>query len=200
MNQISSITVPKKLEEAIIDPKWREAMNEEMSALLKNNTWEVTSLLDWKKVVGCKWLYMIKYNAQRKVERYKVRLVAKGYTQTYRIDFQETFSPVAKLNSVRVVLSIAANLEWLLHQFDVKNALLHGELEEDIYMEMPSGYQPPSMISRVCKLKKALYELKQSHGHGLVGLARPLGDTGIPRVIQITQCSTKRDIKKLLFS
>jgi Reverse transcriptase (RNA-dependent DNA polymerase) len=105
-------------------------------------------------------VYTVKYNAQGKIERYKARLVAKGYIQTYGIDFQETFSPVAKLNSVRVILSIAANLEWPLHQLDVKNVFLHGELEEDIYMEMPLGYQPPNMMGKVCKLKKALYGLK----------------------------------------
>jgi Reverse transcriptase (RNA-dependent DNA polymerase) len=162
VNQISTMKVPTKLEEAMTDPNWRNAMNIEMNALQKNNTWEVTNLPNGKRVVGCKWVYTIKYNAQEKIERYKARLVAKGYTQTYGIDFQETFSPVAKLSSVRVLLSIAANLEWPLHQFDVKNAFLHGELEEEIYMEMPPGYQTPSTTGKVCKLKKALYGLKQS--------------------------------------
>jgi Reverse transcriptase (RNA-dependent DNA polymerase) len=162
VNQISTMKVPTKLEEAMTDPNWRNAMNIEMNALQKNNTWEVTNLPNGKRVVGCKWVYTIKYNAQGKIERYKARLVAKGYTQTYGIDFQKTFSPVAKLSSVRVLLSIAANLEWPLHQFDVKNAFLHGELEEEIYMEMPPGYQTPSTTGKVCKLKKALYGLKQS--------------------------------------
>jgi len=96
------------------------------------------------------------------VERYKVRLVAKGFTQTYGIDYQETFSPVAKLNTIRVLISLAANMDWLLYQFDVKNAFLHGDLEEEVYMDIPPGFVPSTQRSVVCNLKKALYGLKQS--------------------------------------
>jgi Reverse transcriptase (RNA-dependent DNA polymerase) len=88
--------------------------------------------------------------------------VAKGYTQTYGIDFQETFSPVAKLNSIQVLLSLAVNLDWPLHQFDVKNAFLHENLEEEIYMDIPPGYEQHEREKKVCKLEKALYGLKQS--------------------------------------
>jgi Reverse transcriptase (RNA-dependent DNA polymerase) len=85
-------------------------------------------------------VYIIKYKEKEKNDRYKARLVAKGYTQTYWIIFQETFSPVAKLNTIRVILSLAADFDWPLHQFDVKNTFLHGDLEEEIYMDMPPGY------------------------------------------------------------
>jgi hypothetical protein len=83
-----------------------------------------------KKVVGCKWVFTIKHKADDYVDRYKTRLVTKGFTQTYEIDNEETFAPVAKMNSIGVLLSIAANLDWPLHQFDVKNAFLHGNLKE----------------------------------------------------------------------
>src|SRR5664279_5113238 len=116
-------------------------MDVEMEALNKNGTWSLVELPKGKKPVGCKWVYTIKFGANGEVERYKARLVAKGFTQTYGIDFQETFSPVAKLNTIRVLLSLAANLDWPLHQFDVKNAFLHGNLKEEIYMDIPPGYE-----------------------------------------------------------
>jgi Reverse transcriptase (RNA-dependent DNA polymerase)/Integrase core domain len=162
VNQLSSITIPEKVEDAMKDEKWIQAMETEMRALEKNSTWELVELPRGKHIVGCKWIYSIKYNEKGEIDRYRARLVAKGYTQTYGIDFQETFSPVAKLNTIRVILSLAANFDWPLHQFDVKNAFLHGDLEEEIYMEIPPGCCGHDTRNKVCKLKKALYGLKQS--------------------------------------
>ena len=96
------------------------------------------------------------------MDRYKARLVAKGFTQSYGIDYQETFAPVAKLNTVRVLLSLAANLDWSLHQLDVKNAFLNGDLEEEVYMDIPAGLETTSNFNKVCRLRKSLYGLKQS--------------------------------------
>ena len=90
------------------DPNWKEAINAEIHALNKNGTWDITDLLERKRPVGCKWIFNVKYNANGSIDRYKARLVAKGYTQTYGIDYQETFAPVAKLNTVRVLLSLAS--------------------------------------------------------------------------------------------
>ena len=130
-------------------------MVDEMEALQKNSTWDLVELLEGKKTVGCKWVFTVKRKADGSVERYKARLVAKGYTQTYIIDYHETFAPVAKINTIRVLLSLAANLDWPLQQFDVKHAFLHGELEEEVYMDLPPGFTTTSDVGKVCKLNKS---------------------------------------------
>ncbi|BFG20722.1 hypothetical protein CerSpe_069960 [Prunus speciosa] len=162
VNQLSTVCVPNKWQDAITDSRWVEAMAIEMEALEKNSTWEMVQLPQGKKPVGCRWIYTIKYKADGSIDRYKARLVAKGYTQTYGIDHQETFAPVAKINTIRVLMSLAANLDWPLLQYDVKNAFLHGELQEEVYMEPPPGTSMALGPNTVCKLRKSLYGLKQS--------------------------------------
>ena len=155
VNELSSHHIPTSVDEALDDSRW-------IQALLKNKTWTLVSLPEGQKTVGCKLVFSIKYKADGSVERYKAKLMEKGYTQTYGIDYQETFSPVAKLSTVRVLLSLAANLDWPLHQFDVKNAFLHRDLEEEIYMDVPLGYMANSEAKIMCKLQRNLYGLKQS--------------------------------------
>ena len=134
-----------------------------MTALQKNKTLELVSLPEGKKNVGCRWVFTNKQKLDGLIDKCKARLVARGFTQTHGVDYEATFALVAKINTIRVLLSLAANLDWHLQQYDVKNAFLHGDLKEEVYMSMPPGYDAPHTSgSVVCRLKKALYGLKQS--------------------------------------
>jgi transposase InsO family protein len=138
---LSSLVVPKSYREALSHPGWRKAMEEEMHALELNHTWDLIPKPAGTSIVGCRWVFTVKQNPDGTVDRLKARLVAKGFTQTYGLDYTETFSPVAKLNSIRIIISLAANLDWPLHQLDVKNAFLHGDLTETVYMIQPPGFE-----------------------------------------------------------
>ncbi|KAF3777274.1 Copia protein [Nymphaea thermarum] len=163
---LSKVVIPRSVNEAREDPKWLQAMTEEMGALAKNNTWEVVDIPRGTHLVGSKWVYNVKYKPDGTVDRYKARLVAKGFSQKYGIDYLETFAPVAKLKTVRVILALAVQRKWKMDQLDVKNAFLNGHLEEEVYMSMPPGY---AQERKCCHLKKALYGLKQSPKPGLKG-------------------------------
>jgi hypothetical protein len=137
-------------------------MDEEMATLDANATWELITLPKDKKTIGCKWVYKVKHNADGSVSRYKAKLVAKGYAQTYGIDYEETYSPVAKMTTIRVIIAMAAAKGWSLHQMEVKNAFLHGDLQEKVYMEQPRSYVDQTHPNLVCRLKKTLHGLKQT--------------------------------------
>ncbi|KAA3465088.1 Retrovirus-related Pol polyprotein from transposon TNT 1-94 [Gossypium australe] len=144
-------------------PEWTKAAQQEYDALKHNQTWELVSLPPNRRAVGCKWVFRIKKHADGSVARYKGRLVVKGYLQEARIDFYETFSPVVKPTTIRVVLSLAVQFGWSLRQVDINNAFLNGDLNEEIYMLQPPGFeQHNNGQPLVCKLKKALYGLKQA--------------------------------------
>jgi Reverse transcriptase (RNA-dependent DNA polymerase) len=151
---------PKNFEEAKLNDSWATAMDEELNALKSNQTWELIKLPNGAKIVGCHWIYKIKYKSDGTIERYKVWLVAKGYAQTFSIDYNETFAPVAKMNSIRTLMSVATNYDWSLYQMDVKNIFLHGDLEEEVYMDPSHGLSIENGL--VCRFKKAIYGLKQS--------------------------------------
>jgi hypothetical protein len=156
---LATLYEPHTYREASTNPLWQQAMANELDALHKTHTWDMTTLAPGKSAVGCKWVYKIKTRVDGSVERYKAHLVARGFTQEYGIDYEETFAPVVRLTSVRSLLVVAAVRHWPLFQIDVKNAFLNGDLLEEVYMQPSSGY--PDSQNQVCRLCHALYGLKQ---------------------------------------
>ncbi|KAL5842405.1 hypothetical protein ACOSQ3_013008 [Xanthoceras sorbifolium] len=156
---------PENFEEAMDDEskqKWIEAMQDEMKSLHENKTFELVKLPKGKKALKNKWVFRIKHEEHSSHPRFKARLVVKGFSQRKGIDFDEIFSPVVKMTSIRAVLGLAASLDLEVEQMDVKTAFLHGDLEEEIYMEQPEGFKQKGNEDYVCRLKKSLYGLKQA--------------------------------------
>lgn len=139
---------------------WKKAMEEEMKSLSENDVWELTDLPEGKKLIDSRWVLRVKIKSDGSIDRYKARLVAKGYVQKYGIDYDETFSPVARFDTVRTILSVAASEDLKLQQFDVQTAFLYGKIKEEIFMKQPEGFNDGS--GRVCRLKSSLYGLKQA--------------------------------------
>jgi hypothetical protein len=150
------------LSEALHDKNWKSAMDAEFLALLKNKTWHLVPPQKSQNIIGCKWVYKTKRKQGESLDRYKTCLVAKDFKQRYDINYKDTFSPVVKAATIRIVLSITVSKGWSLRQLDVQNAFLHRDLEEEVYMQQPPGYESKSFPNYVCKLDKALYELKQA--------------------------------------
>lgn len=153
---------PTNFEEAVKSPTWREAMDREIQAIERNGTWELTELPRGAKKIGVKWIFKTKLNEKGEVDKFKARLVAKGYTQQAGIDYTEVFAPVARWDTIRLILALAANRSWKVYQLDVKSAFLHGEISEEVFVDQPRGYEVKGEESKVYKLKKALYGLKQA--------------------------------------
>ncbi|KAL0641206.1 hypothetical protein Bca4012_103214 [Brassica carinata] len=162
ISELDQEYIPRTYEEAMQHEEWRASVGDEMGAMVKNDTWFETALPKGKKAVTSRLSYTIKYGANGKPERKKTRLVARGYTQVYGEEYLDTFAPVAKLHTIRILLSLAVNLEWDLWQMDVKNAFLQGELEDEVYMRPPPGLEYMVKPGNVLRLKKAIYGLKQS--------------------------------------
>jgi hypothetical protein len=137
-------------------------MDSEFLPLQKNRTWHLVQPQKGSNIIDCKWVYKIKRKANDSLDRYKAGLVAKGFKQRYEIDYEDTFNPMIKCTTIRVILSIVVSKSWHLCQLDVQNAFLHGNLEEAVYMRQPPGYEDKQLPNYVCKLDKALYGFKQA--------------------------------------
>jgi len=164
---ISCQNEPQNYEEAKQYPEWREAMKAEIKAIEENETWKIVELPPNKTAIGCKWVFKIKRKANGDIEGYKASFVAKGYTQREGIDYMETYSPVARLTTIRTILAVASTMNWHLEQLDVNNIFLHDDLEEEVYMELSPGIVSKK-THQVCRLMKSLYGLKQASKQTLV--------------------------------
>ncbi|KAG7539387.1 Reverse transcriptase RNA-dependent DNA polymerase [Arabidopsis suecica] len=158
---ITSGHEPRSYNEAILDENWRDAVSDEIVSLEDLGTWTVEDLPPGKKALGCKWVFRLKYKSDGTLERHKARLVVLGNNQTEGLDYTETFAPVAKMVTVRAFLQQVVFLDWEVHQMDVHNAFLHGDLDEEVYMQFPPGFRNGDK-SKVCRLRKSLYGLKQA--------------------------------------
>lgn len=156
---------PSNFYEAISSPNaqfWKEAIEAEINSLRKNKTWVLVDLPPGVKAIGCKWVFKKKYFPDGSIDKCKARLVAKGFTQKENVDYFDTFSPVSRISSIRILIVLASVYKLFIHQMDVKTAFLNGDLEEEIYMIQPKGGVVPGQEHKVCKLVKSLYGLKQA--------------------------------------
>ena len=171
-NQVNEIFIawqgepdPKTYNEAMRSQDasfWEEAINDEMDSIMGNNTWKLVDLPPGSKPIGCKWIFKKKMKVDGTIEKFKARLVAKGFTQKRNIDYFDTYAPVARIATIRLLIALASIYKFEIHQMDVKTAFLNGELNEEIYMEQPEGFVMKGQENKVCKLIKSLYGLKQA--------------------------------------
>jgi hypothetical protein len=159
---LMSTDEPNSVHDTLRDDRWKNAMNKEVDALQKNNTWHPVPQKPGTNIIDCMWVYKVKRKEDGNIDRYKARLVAKGFKQRYGIEYEDTFSPVVKATTTHLVLSLAVSQGWSLRQLDVQNAFLHGVLEEEVYMRQPPGYESKESPDYVCRLDKAIYGLKQA--------------------------------------
>nr|GFB07230.1 ribonuclease H-like domain, reverse transcriptase, RNA-dependent DNA polymerase [Tanacetum cinerariifolium] len=152
----------RNFKEALKDEKWIEAMKVEIESININNTWKLTTLPKDHKAIGLKWEFKMKRDANGEILKHKTRLVAKGYIQEHGIDFDEVFTQVARIKTIRLILALAAYNKWEVHHLDVKSAFLHGDLKEEVYVSQPNDFIKTEDKGKVYRLRKALYGLIQA--------------------------------------
>ncbi|KAK8951630.1 hypothetical protein KSP39_PZI004097 [Platanthera zijinensis] len=172
---------PTTYEEAKDDQSWKRAMEEELNSIRDNNTWEITTLPNGQKSIGLKWVFKTKRAPEGNIVKHKARLVAKGYVQRHGVDFDEVFAPVARLETVRLLIALAAEEGWDIHHMDVKSAFLNGDLVEEVYVSQPPGFVIVGEEHKVLKLKKALYGLRQAPRAWNFKLDQSLSSLGFER-------------------
>lgn len=169
---------PRTVAQALKDERWRKEMSKEYDVQIEYGTWDLVPSNPSQNLVTCRWIYTTKYFANGEEDRPKARLVARGHTQQYGVDYSETFNPVIKSTTIRLVLDIAVPQGWQLKQLDVNNAFLQGELQEEVYMTQPPGFVDTDRPHHVCKLKKSIYGLKQAPRAWYLSLKKHLLDIG----------------------
>ena len=141
---------------------WKEAINDEMDSIMGNNTWVLIDLPPGCKPLGSKWIFKRKMKVDGTIDKFKARLVVQGFRQKYGTDYFDTYAPVARISTIRLLIALAAIHKLVIHQMDVKTAFLNGDLEEEVYMKQPEGFVMHGQEHKVCKLIKSLYGLKQA--------------------------------------
>ncbi|KAK9076083.1 hypothetical protein SSX86_004416 [Deinandra increscens subsp. villosa] len=174
---------PLSYTEAAENESWMKAMHMELEAIKKNNTWTLVQLPTNQKAIGLKWVFKLKKDANGEVTKHKARLVAKGYVQVKGVDYEEVFAPVARMETVRLILALAATNRWKVHHLDVKTAFLNGEIQEEVYVTQPDGFEIKGKEDYVYKLHKALYGLKQAPRAWNAKLDKTLKDLGFTKCI-----------------
>ncbi|GJT98735.1 putative RNA-directed DNA polymerase [Tanacetum coccineum] len=189
---------PVSYTEASKKREWVEAMDAELSSIEKNKTWNLVDLPKNRKAIGLKWVYKVKRDPSGKILKHKARIVAKGYVQKQGIDYDEVFAPVARIETVRVILALSGSNGWRVHHLDVKSAFLNGALEEEVYVSQPEGYVKRGEVNKVYKLSKALYGLKQAPRAWNACLDKYLKSLGFTRCAQEYSVYTKKEGENIL--
>lgn len=159
---LTALDDPVPFHEAVGCQVWKEEMKDEIESIEKHQTWELSTLPKGTKLIGVKWIFKIKYNEDGEIDKFKARLVAKGHAQRFGVDYNDVYAPVARWDTIRMIIAITAQRNWTIYQLDVKSAFLHGELHEVVYVDQPQGFIIKGNEEKVYKLRKALYGLKQA--------------------------------------
>lgn len=152
---------PTTFNEVVGHQIWREAMEAEIESIERNETWELTTVPKGIKTIGVKWVFKTKYKEDGEIDKFKVRLVAKGYAQRFGVDYNEVYAPVARWDTIHMIIATAASKNWIIYQLEIKSAFLHGELQEVVYVDQPQGFVKKGSEEKAYRLKMALYGLKQ---------------------------------------